>query len=256
MIPLGSELAADPSIRELTILLTHYHWDHISGLPFFMPAFIPGFRINFFGPGENQAAIGEYLADQMRAPYFPVETETWLADIRYLPPGQRPVIEGDPRVQCFNVHHPGTTFGYRIDAAQKSIVYVSDNELAFIDQSINERISEFDDREQMLLEEMKREEKDRAIEFMSGVDFLIHDAQYTPQDYARKRGWGHSCYVDTVNFAMEANVKTLFLFHHDPNYDDVMVTKIYEHCLALIEEKGSNLDCRLATEGLIIDLEG
>ena len=256
IIPLGSELAAHPDIRELTIVLTHYHWDHISGLPFFVPAFLQGWTINFFGPGEDQTIIGEHISDQMKAPYFPVETETWLADIHYLPADRQPVLDGDIRVQSFNVHHPGTTYGYRMDACGKSVVYVSDNELAFIDQSIDERMPEFDDREQALLEEMKREEKDRSIEFMAGVDILIHDAQYTTEDYSRKRGWGHSCYIDTVNFAIEAGVKTLYLFHHDPNYDDRMVDQIYQHSLELIREARSSLKCHLATEGLCVDLDG
>ena len=153
------------------------------------------------------------------------------------------MVERAFKVRCFDVHHPGTTYGYRIDATGKSIVYVSDNELGFIDKSIDERMAEFDHCEQTLLEEMKREEKDRAIEFMFGVDLLINDAQYTPEDYARKRGWGHSCYLDTVNFAIEAN------------YDDEMVAQIHQHSLELIKEKGSSLECVLAVEGLSIDLD-
>jgi len=205
-------------------------------------AFLKGWTINFF-PGENQSAIGQYICDQMRAPYFPVETETWWADTRYLPPKRRPLVERAFKVRCFNVHHPGTTYGYRIDATGKSIVYVSDNELGFIAKLIDKRMAEFDHCEQTLLEEMKREEKDRAIEFMSGVDLLIHDAQYTPEDYAHKRGWGHSCYLDTVNFAIEAN------------YDDEMVAQIHQHSLELVKEKGSSLECLLAVEGLSIDLD-
>jgi phosphoribosyl 1,2-cyclic phosphodiesterase len=227
--------------------------------PHFRPAILcagvpQGLDHKFF-PGENQSAIGRYICDQMRAPYFPVETETWWADTRYLPPKRRPEVEHAFKVRCFNVHHPGKTYGYRIDATGKSIVYVSDSELGFIAKSIDKRMAEFDHCEQTLLEEMKREEKDRAIEFMSGVDLLIHDAQYTPEDCAHKHGWGHSCYLDTVNFAIEANVKNLFLFHHDPNYDDEMVAQIHQHSLELVKEKGSSLECLLAVEGLSIDLD-
>ena len=89
---------------------------------------------------------------------------------------------------------------------------------------------------------------------MSGVDLLIHAAQYTPEDYAHKRDWGHSCYLGTLNFAIAANVKNLFLFHHDPNYDDEMVAQIHQHWLELVKEKSSSLEYVLAVEGLSIDL--
>ena len=256
VIPLGNELMKQSSIRELTVLLTHYHWDHISGLPFFVPAFVPGWRINFFGPGETNGEIAANLSDQMRAPYFPVETETWLADIRYLETnGDGSLNIGPIKVEHFNVHHPGSTYGYRITVGDKTVVYASDNELSFINQSIDDRKAEFDEHERLLLEEMKEEEKYRTIEFMDGVDYLIHDAQYTPEDYAKKRGWGHSCYIDTVTSAVDAKVKNLYLFHHDPNYDDKAVGKLHEHALSLIAERGSDMACHLATEGTVISLD-
>jgi ribonuclease BN (tRNA processing enzyme) len=83
---------------------------------------------------------------------------------------------------------------------------------------------------------------------------VIHDAQYTPQDYRLKRGWGHSCYVDTVNCAMEANVKELYLYHHDPNYDDDAIEAIYQHALEMIAATGSPMRCHIAREGLQIPL--
>jgi phosphoribosyl 1,2-cyclic phosphodiesterase len=254
-IPLGAELMRQETIRELTILLTHYHWDHISGLPFFLPAFIPGWTINFFGPGENTVAVADYLSNQMKAPYFPVETEKWLATVKFLPPGHHPILQGSIGVDCFSVHHPGITYGYRLDACGKRIVYVSDNELAFMDRSIDERKAEFNAHERGLLEEMRREEKDRVTEFMSLADVLIHDAQYTPEDYARKRGWGHSCYIDTVNSAIDAEVRNLYLFHYDPTHDDAAVDAMYGRCLDIIRSRNSQMACHLAVEGLTIDLD-
>ena len=90
---------------------------------------------------------------------------------------------------------------------------------------------------------------------MDGVDVLIHDAQYTSEDYEKKRGWGHSCYIDTVTSAIDAHVKNLYLFHHDPNYDDVTVEKLHEHAGEIIREKNSDLVCHLAREGMILDLD-
>jgi len=255
IIPFGNELMKQQDIREITVLLTHYHWDHISGLPFFVPAFVPGWTINFFGPGETNTEIAAHLSDQMKAPYFPVETETWLAEINYMEPSKEPLKVGPITIDHFNVHHPGSTYGYRIQVGNKIIVYASDNELAFINQSIDERKEEFDEQEQMLLEEMKEEEKYRVIEFMDGVDVLIHDAQYTSEDYEKKRGWGHSCYIDTVASAIDANVKNLYLFHHDPNYDDAAVEKLHEHASQIIRENNADLVCHLAREGMILDLD-
>ena len=255
VIPLGNELMKQQDIREVTVLLTHYHWDHISGLPFFVPAFVPGWKLNFFGPGETNSEIATHLSDQMKAPYFPVETETWLAEINYIEPSKDSLRLGPITIDHFNVHHPGSTYGYRIQAGDKVIVYASDNELAFINQSIDARKDEFDEHEQMLLEEMKEEEKYRVIEFMDGVDILIHDAQYTLQDYEKKRGWGHSCYIDTVNSAIDANVKNLYLFHHDPNYDDAAVERLHEHADQIIRDQKSDLVCHLAREGMIVELD-
>jgi ribonuclease BN (tRNA processing enzyme) len=127
--------------------------------------------------------------------------------------------------------------------------------LAFIDQAIDDRKAEFDEDEQKLLDEMKEEDRGRAAEFMSGVDMLIHDAQYTPDDYARKRGWGHSCYIDTVNAAIDAEVKHLFLFSHDPVYDDDKIDTLHRHTQEIIKERNSGMVCHVAREGMLINLD-
>ncbi len=247
IIPLGQQLMQQDKIQELTILLTHYHWDHICGLPFFAPAFSPQWKLNFFGPGKSQAQIEESISDQMQAPYFPVQTEVWLADINYLK-HPLPLQEGNIKIDTFNVHHPGSTFGYHMTANDKNIVYVSDNELNFSCQAIDKLIAESDAEEQSLLQQMKQETILKSIHFMKDIDILIHDSQYTPEDYRKKRGWGHSCYLDTVNSAIDANVKQLYLFHHDPGYNDDKVVEIHHQALALIQQRGSNLQCHIAKE--------
>lgn len=256
IIPFGNEIMRQDRIRELLIILTHYHWDHICGLPFFVPAFMPDWKIHFFGPGHSRKDIEEHVSAQMRAPYFPVGTEMWLANVDYLehpPPGER-LRYGPIEFGFQSVHHPGTTFGYRIRVKDKTILYVSDNECLFLDKSIRQQYGDFSSEEQELLTEMQREEYDSEIRLIQGADILIHDAQYTPDDYKKKRGWGHSCYIDVVNTAIDAGVKELFLYHHDPNYNDEMVQKIYEHALRIIEERNSSLKCHVAREGLVVDL--
>ncbi|MGH8248833.1 MAG: MBL fold metallo-hydrolase [Gammaproteobacteria bacterium] len=101
---------------------------------------------------------------------------------------------------------------------------------------------------------MQREEYDAELKLIQGADILIHDAQYTLADYKKKRGWGHSCYIDTVNTAIDAGVKELYLFHHDPNYDDGTIDKIYVHAAQIIRDRNSTLKCEIAREGVTIDL--
>lgn len=256
IIPLGNALVAQKEIRNMLVILTHYHWDHISGLPFFVPAFVPDWSIKIFGPGKSPAEIKECVSQQMRAPYFPVETETWLANISYVENHTTSLEYGSAKIRYFNVHHPGTTFGYRIETAGKTIVYISDNELLFLDQPIDQRLNEHDIEadERVLLEGMKEEEKMTSLHPMMDADILIHDAQYTPEDYDKKRGWGHSCYLDTVSCAIEARVKHLYLFHLDPNYTDDFIDTLHQKSQELIRARNSDLQCHIAREGEIIDL--
>ncbi|MEN9849750.1 MAG: hypothetical protein RL368_2490 [Pseudomonadota bacterium] len=255
VIPLGNSLMAQQGIKEVAVILTHYHWDHISGLPFFVPAFVPGWKVNFFGPGDNKQEIERRISGQMVDPYFPVEIETWLADINYLMAHENKFEYGPFKIECFNVHHPGSTFGYRIEVHGKVIVYVSDNELSFIDKTIDERKEELDQEEWQMIYAMQLEERVKALDVIRDAHVFIHDAQYTPQDYAKKRGWGHSCYIDTVEFSMDANVKNLYLFHVDPNYNDNAIEELHRASVKIVHDRKSEMECHIAREGLIIDLD-
>ncbi len=255
IIPLGNNLMGQQDIKEVLVMMTHYHWDHISGLPFFVPAFVPGWKVNFFGPGENEQEIERRISEQMVDPYFPVEIEMWMADIRYklLKNGQ--INYGPFVIETFNVHHPGSTYGYRILVHGKTIIYVSDNELGFIDGTIENRKEELEPREFEMIKQMQQEEHDKAVEVIEGAHVLIHDAQYTPEDYAKKRGWGHSCYIDTVNFGVDARVKQLYLYHADPTYNDFKIEEIHRECVKIVHERNASVECHIAREGMIIDID-
>ena len=191
----------------------------------------------------------------MRAPFFPVGTETWLANINYLvPPKNHKIDYGPVKISYQSVHHPGTTYGYRIQANNKTIMYISDNECLYLNKAIRQKYGELSREEQGLYDAMQREEYDSELELIQGTDILIHDAQYTKEDYDKKRGWGHSCYIDTVNTAIDAGVKELYLYHHDPNYDDTAMEKINEHAISIIKDRSSDLRCYIAKEGMIINL--
>ena len=242
IIPLGNELIQQDQIREMLIILTHYHWDHICGLPFFVPAFTPDWNINFFGPGGSQELIEERVSAQMRAPYFPVGTETWLAETNYLEPQGDSFQSGPMKIRFVKVHHPGITFGYKIEVNGKTIVYASDNNCKLIEKLTKHRTDGFN------------EGRPSELNLFKDADILIHDAQYTPDDYDKKREWGHSCYVDVIDTAIDANVKELYMFHHDPNNDDAAMEAIRQHSNDIIREKGSLLVNHIAREGMTIDL--
>jgi phosphoribosyl 1,2-cyclic phosphodiesterase len=255
IIPFGNEILKDPNVRELMIALTHYHWDHICGLPFFVPAFIPDWKIKFFGPGDSSLDIKNAVSAQMRAPFFPVGTETWLANIEYMePPEENKIDHGPISFTYQSVHHPGTTFGYRIHVNGKDVLYVSDNECLFLNKAIRQKYAEFSKEEKELYDAMQQEEYDAELDLIKDADILIHDAQYTPEDYSKKTGWGHSCYIDTVNTAIDAGVKELYLYHHDPNYDDDAIQKIEENALKIIDDRSSDLKCHIAKEGLTVEI--
>lgn len=255
IIPLGKRLIQQDKIREIFILLTHYHWDHVCGLPFFVPAFSADWKIDFFGPGDNPALIEKHISMQMQSPYFPVGTESWLANINYLKPNSGNSLSYGPmKIGFSSVHHPGPTYGYKIIVNGKTIVYASDNECKFIEKSIQHNTNQFNEDERQLFSEMIQEEHQSELNLFRNVDVLIHDAQYTADDYTKKRGWGHSCYIDTVHTAIDANVKELYLFHHDPTYTDEIIAGIYQSANEIIKEENSSLICHVAKEGMIVDI--
>ena len=255
IIPLGNKLAKQKEVKDLLIVLTHYHWDHICGLPFFVPAFIPDWNIDFYGPGQSIQEVKQTLDSQMQAPYFPVGTETWMAKINYIAPAESKISHGPIDITHHSVHHPGITYGYTIKAGNKTVIYVSDNECQFLDKSIKLKMTEFSEEEQEMFEAMNREEYEYELKTIHNADILIHDAQYTPEDYETKRGWGHSCYVDVVNSAIDAGVKELYLYHHDPYNDDNAIDKIYEKSQKIIQKRSASLKCHIACEGTEISLD-
>jgi ribonuclease BN (tRNA processing enzyme) len=152
-----------------------------------------------------------------------------------------------------SVHHPGVTYGYRIEVSGRTVVYVSDNEFMFLDRSIA-CAGDLSDEDQAIFRSVSTEERLAELALIRDADILIHDAQYTEEAYVSKRGWGHSCYIDTVNAAIDAGVKTLYLFHHDPGNDDRVVEQMLMRSRALIAERGSSLQCEIAREGLVVPL--
>ncbi len=255
IIPLGNLLMKQNEVRELFIILTHYHWDHICGLPFFVPAFSPEWSITFFGPGETAADVEHSVSSQMKAPFFPVSTETWLAKIKYQTYTENGFDYGPLKVQYESVHHPGVTYGYRVTSVGRTIAYAPDNECMYLEKTVIQQSKKFSDQEKTYYNLMQQEEYESELELFKGADILIHDSQYTLDEYEKKQGWGHSCYLDTIQSAMDAGVKMLFLFHHDPAHNDGFMEEIQKDAETVARMSGSKMKCIVAREGLRVRLK-
>lgn len=256
IIPLGNYLMSGGKPRKLLILLTHYHWDHIQGLPFFVPAYVPDWELDFFGPGGNPKSIEEGIRAQMSPPHFPAEIEEWRSEINILELNDGKLRYGDVEIIPFSVHHPGQTFGYKIEWRGKTIFYVPDNELEYLYNTVEKKREkgELDPESYEMMLELANEDNNATIAQFKNADILIHDSQYFPEEYKMKRGWGHSTYEATLRNAIKAGVKNLFLFHHDPNHSDDQLQEMMKSIDLLIKSKGNQINCRLATEGTTITL--
>jgi phosphoribosyl 1,2-cyclic phosphodiesterase len=231
---LGQHLVAefDAQPLEATLLLTHTHWDHIQGLPFFMPVYKPQNHLRILGYEGARHGLEVVLAGQMESPFFPIGLRDVPANVRIQELKEKDFNVGPVRVQAVLANHPGNCVGYRLFAADGSLAFFPDNELP------------------------PREggERWRMAEFLRGTDVLIMDTQYDAAEYKRHTGWGHGCLDAVVALALDAEVKKLFLFHHDPNHDDAKVTQMLAHGRKLVAARKGKLRVEAAREGATVEL--
>ena len=201
----GQTLPADGSFRG-TALISHLHWDHVQGLPFFVPADRPGARFAIYGPAQDGGSLGELFDGFMRPPYFPVRVDQLRGDIRFHDVGEEDLAVGEAKVKVRRVPHLGPTVGYRVDWAGASVAYISDHQ-------------EPPDR---------RTVADGVLELCDGADLVIHDAQFDEADFAEKGHWGHCTVAYALRVAAEAGARRLALFHHDPARDDDALDRLLE----------------------------
>ena len=220
------------------IFLTHAHWDHIQGLPFFGPIFQRGNHFTIWGSKSLETSIDRVVRDQMSPVVFPVTFEQLDAviDFRELAAGESAATGYG--VSAYPVRHPGGALGYRFTASNDgggALVYISDNEL-----------------NPTAKYEMPKQWRRGLVEFVRGASVLIHDTMYTREEYDHHRGWGHSTYEDAVELALDADVKTLVLFHHKPERTDDEVDRRMDECRALVTRRNSTLAVIAAAEGLTL----
>lgn len=182
-----------------TALVTHLHWDHVQGLPFFGPLNLPGARLDIYGPGHDGASLSECFAEFMRPPYFPIRCRDLAGEVNFHDVSATQFEVGDASVISRPVPHVGQTNGYRVESGGASVAYISDH------QEPIGRPGHVDDA---------------VLDLCDGVDVLIHDAQYTPAELAERETWGHCTVAYAVEVARQARARELVLFHHDPAHDD------------------------------------
>jgi phosphoribosyl 1,2-cyclic phosphodiesterase len=248
---LGDHLVASGKPVRATLAITHPHWDHIQGFPFFKPLFLPGTELRIFGPESDRYTIRQALADVMNKIYFPVKLEEVSASLTFtrLNEGSAPLSCGT--ISAIPVNHPSFTVGYRIEANGKSIVYISDNEP--FDRDITESTVGIERGVYERYASRTGDPNGHIYDFVRGADLLIHDSTYTPDEYAVHRGWGHSPYPFALKVAREAGVRRLVLFHHEHTHDDERVDDILGQCRKLAGEAG-RFECVSAQEGMSIEV--
>jgi phosphoribosyl 1,2-cyclic phosphodiesterase len=211
-------------------LVTHIHWDHVQGLPFFTPVLKPGASFDIYGPPQaEEGSLGQAFNEFMRPPFFPVTTKDLLGDIRFHDVANEDLELDGAKVKVRPVPHVGLTNGYRVEMGGATVAYLSDHQMP-LDGSHGVQ--------------------DSVLELCDGVDVLIHDAQYTVDEFPMKASWGHCTADYAVHVAKEAGARRLVLFHHDPLHDDDDVDRIVERAGALPEADG--IEVIGAREGLVI----
>jgi phosphoribosyl 1,2-cyclic phosphodiesterase len=226
-------LLLDGSFRGAA-LVTHLHFDHVQGLPFFPPADRVGAHFDIYGPSQpDGVTLAEAFEGFMRPPYFPVRFNDLRGSYRFHDVADTDLPVGDAKVKVRTVPHVGDTNGYRIELGGASVAYISDHQEP-MDGSMAV--------------------PDAALELADGVDLLIHDAQYTPEEFAEKRHWGHCTVEFAVKVAQEAGAKRLALFHHDPSHADDAVDRMLDRALHARGDAGPEIIA--AAEGVTVSLTG
>ncbi len=242
---LGRQLAAAGEPVNATLLLSHSHWDHIQGFPFFVPFFVPGNRFLVVGPHEHTNRLNDTLAGQMQYRYFPIGLEQLSADIRYQEVREETFSVGPAVISTYYLNHTIMAIAYKIQAFGHSVVYCTDTE-PFSHQPRAWKSS--DDRRFL----HRRDEE--LAQFIHGSDVLIIDSQYTAHEYPSKIGWGHGTPDYGVDLAISAGVSTLVLFHHEPTRIDTAVTVLEQLAQKRAQEEAGDLDVIAAAEGLSLTL--
>lgn len=225
------------------LLISHTHWDHIQGFPFFTPLFIPGNEWDIYAPGPGGSGLEDVLRGQMEYRYFPVTLDAMGAEIRFHNLAEGVFELGDARITARYLNHPAVALGYRIEVGGVTVIYSTDHEP-------HSRLqAEPEAPHAGATPALIHGEDEKHAEFLAGADLLIHDSQYTAAEYDKKVGWGHSTVEYVVDLAVAAGVKQLGLFHHDPLRNDGALDDVLVVCRERVRAWEAGLQVFGAAEG-------
>lgn len=229
---LGNRLARDGGRTEVDVFVTHFHWDHIQGIPFFTPLYAEDSFIRIHAARQGDRDIETLLRGQMVPVYFPVPYEALAAELSFEHLSGRAWRDDGTEVAAYRCRHPAHTYGYRIRAGSASIAYFPDNELVGSTYPVD-----------------GPDWYAGLLEFLDGVDLLFHDAMYTSEEYPAVEGWGHSTFEQAVKLAEDAGVERLYFFHHAPERTDDALLGILDSMRSRLKQRGSSLELGAAAEG-------
>jgi phosphoribosyl 1,2-cyclic phosphodiesterase len=234
---LGQQLLKDKSVSNVTLLLTHSHWDHLAGFPLFQPAYFSRYSFALCGGNDPQQSVVSYLKHQMDPPYFPVDFTELKARFESgccCSQGEcnKKLRYADRSTMCESIplNHPDGGFGFKLNGSTGSFVFLTDNEIRHA--------------------HLGGLPRDAYVHFCKNASLLFHDAQYVESEYVKTRGWGHSTVQDALDLAIDARVQRLGLFHHDPDRTDDQIDQLVDESRKYIHEKGSTLVCFACAEGM------
>jgi phosphoribosyl 1,2-cyclic phosphodiesterase/DNA-binding response OmpR family regulator len=239
---LGLSLLAQAAGRPVRghLFITHTHWDHIQGFPFFAPLFAPSGEWDVYAPSGFGQRLQETLAGQMQYTYFPVDLRQLGATIRYHDLGEQTFQLGNVRITTRYLNHPALCVGYRIEEEGSVFVYAADHEPHQPPRDAGPGPA--------------HAEEQAHIAFLAGADLLVHDSQYTNAEYPQKIGWGHSTVEYVVDVGAAAHAKRIALFHHDPLRSDTAIDALVEGCRKRLAATGSKAELFAAAEGFAVEL--
>ncbi len=212
-------------------LLTHLHFDHILGLPFFAPLHDPGAVLTVHGPRQDGGSLEETLPEAVQPPFFPVHMADFRGEVRFVDTGDEDFAVGSAKVLARSVPHRGNTLGFRIEVGGQVLAYLPDHQAPLDRRTVT----------------------DGPLELCEGADLVIHDAQYTDEEFVDKADWGHSTVAYAVRVAAESGAKRLLLFHHDPSHTDRDVDRLLSLARHL-QDARRLADVSVAAEGMTVDL--
>ncbi len=225
--------------EKIPIFISHYHWDHIQGIPFFRPLYEKNISLIFYGLTTNGYNIADILSNQMNDNFFPIKIDQANANIEYKSIEANNSYELDGvTIKTFRANHSSPTLAFKLIEKDKCFVYMTDNELKFDNDSV---------------ESIKKLNKD-LIKFCYGCDYLIHDTMYDETQLLNKKGWGHSSNVLLAYFSNFAEIKNLVLFHYNPDYTDEKIEEMLEETKKIFQKENYEIGCVAAKEGLEIKL--